>query len=290
MPEPTRTSGDLEHAVASGDLDRVTAILDDYPDRVREIAASGRHLLAVAAEFGHTAIAKLLLARGADPTWPDADAPRGAALFEAARTGNRPLVELLLSHGADPNAHVETSGNAVFAAARHPEIRAFLEARGGTLDPYDLVWLDEDDEVLRRVTAEPESAYAGCGGVYTAVVTREKRDLLKRLLQAGVRVPPTPDGCRSYLLEQPDMLRLLLERGGLDPDYTDENGSTLLHALCARDERGRTMDHRTECAGILLDAGATLSAKNKDGITPLDLAKCNDLPDMVEFLTGRGAL
>lgn len=289
MPEATRTSNDLANAVATGDLDRATAILDDDPNRVRETAASGRRLLSVAAEFGHTAIAKLLLDRGADPTWSDADAPRGAALYEAARTGNRPLVELLLSHGADPNAHVEASGNAVYAAACYPEIRALLEAHGGTLDPYDLVWLDEDDEVIRRVTAAPESAYAGCGGVYTAVVTRGKRDLLMRLLDAGVRVPPMPDGCRSYLLEQPDMLRLLLTRGGLDPDYTDEDGSTLLHALCSRDRGGRPMNHCTECAAILLAAGATISARDKDGITPLALAKRNNLPEMVEFLSARDA-
>ena len=85
----------------------------------------------------------------------------------------------------DTLVDVDASGNAVFAAARWPEIRALLEARGGTLDPYDLVWLDEDDEVLRRVIADPESAHAGCGGVYTAVVTRRKRDLLMRLLDAG---------------------------------------------------------------------------------------------------------
>jgi hypothetical protein len=152
------------------------------------------------------------------------------------------------------------------------------------------VWLDEDDddEVMRRVAAHPESAHAGCGGVYTAVVTRGTRDLLMRLLDAGVRVPPKPDGCRSYLLEQPDMLRLLLMRGGLDPDYTDESRWTLLHALCGRDRRRRTMTHPTECAGILLDAGATISARDKNGLTPPELARRNNLPDMVEFLSARG--
>jgi ankyrin repeat protein len=156
------------------------------------------------------------------------------------------------------------------------------------LDPYDLVWLDEDDEVLRRVLADPESGYAGCGGVYTAVVTRQKRDLLRRLLEAGVRVPPTPNGCRSYLLEQPDMLRQLLLRGGLDPDYTDDEGSTLLHALCraAGDEQASS---RLECAAILLGAGATLSPENNDGPTPLALARRNGLHELVEFLSARGA-
>ena len=285
MAEPIPASSDLAHAVAHGDLNRVTAILDADPDRVRD-TEGGRHLLSIAAEFGHTAVAKLLLDRGADPTWPDANASRGAALYQAARAGNRPLVELLLDHGADPNAHVLASGNAVFAAARRPELRALLEMHGGTLDPYDLVWLDEDDEVMRRVTAAPESAYAGCGGVYTAVVTRGKRDLLMRLLDAGVRVPPTPNGCRSYLLEQPDMLRLLLARAGLDPDYTDADGSTLLHALC---QYGDEMRRRLECAAILLDAGAALSRTDNDGLTPLALARRNNLPEMVDFLSSRGA-
>lgn len=287
MAEPTHDSDDLANALARGDLNRIAAILDDDPERVRE-TIGGRHLLSLAAEFGHTAVAKLLLDRGADPTWPDANASGGGALYQAARAGNRPLVELLLIHGANPNAHVLASGNAVFAAARHPEIRTLLERHGGTLDPYDLVWLDEDDEVMRRVTADPESAYAGCGGVYTAIVTREKRDLLMRLLDAGVRVPRTPNGCRSYLLEQPDMLHLLLRRAGLDPDYTDEDGSTLLHALC-RELGADDIQPRIESAAILLDAGAAIAPINSDGFTPLALARRNNLTGMVEFLLARGA-
>jgi ankyrin repeat protein len=280
---------DLTIAAALGDSQRVVAMLEEDPSRIRESRPIMRRPLSAAAQFGHDAIARLLLERGADPTWPDADdSPRGAALHAAARAGNRPLVELLLAHGADPNGFVDSAGNAVYAA-RTVDIRALLVAHGGTLDPYDLVWLDEDDQVVRRVTADPASAYAGCGGVFTAVCTRGKRDLLLRLLDAGVRVPATPGGCRSYLLEQPDMLRLLLQRGGLHPDYTDESGSTLLHALCIRDDRGRTMKHRTKCAAILLEAGATISAMDEQGATPLAYAARNNLPDMVEFLRRHGA-
>ena len=43
---------------------------------------------------------------------------------------------------------------------------------------YDLVWLDEDDEVIRRVTEDPSSAELGCGGVFTAVVHEGKARLL----------------------------------------------------------------------------------------------------------------
>ncbi len=280
---------DLTIAAALGDRDRVVALLDEDASRIREARPNLRRPLSAAVLFAHESTARVLLERGADPTWPDADdSPRGAALHAAARAGNRPLVELLLAHGADPNGFVDSAGNAVFAA-KTADIRALLVAHGGTLDPYDLVWLDEDDEVVRRVLADPASAYAGCGGVFTAVCTRGKRELLMRLLDAGVSVPATPDGCRSYLLEQPDMLRLLLQRGGLPPDYTDAGGTTLLHALCTRDDRGRTMNHRTKCAAILLDAGATISAMDNEGATPLAYAARNNLPDMVEFLRRRGA-
>src|SRR5207302_841924 len=165
---------------------------------------------------------------------------KGAALHAAASAGDRELVELLLTHGADPNTHVDSSGNAVYAA-KTPELRALLMARGGTLDPYDLVWLDEDDEVIRRVTEDPSSAELGCGGVFTAVCTRGKRDLLVRLLDAGIRVPAVVTGCRSYLLENAEMLRMLLA-SGMNPDLPTWQRRTfcMIYALAASAARRRT--------------------------------------------------
>lgn len=279
---------DLPVAASLGDVDRIREILDADPSRIHEARPNGRLALRAAVERRQDDIVRLLLERGADPAWPDWDAPRGAALHEAARQGNESIVRLLLDHGADPSANVNASGNAVFAA-RTPALRKLLIDRGGTSDPYDLVWLDEDDEVMRRVTADPASAAAGCGGVFTAVVTRGKRDLLKRLLDAGFRVPARIDGCHSYLFERPDMLRTLLE-SGMSPDLPGGNGRTPLHALCSRDTRDRTMDHRTEIAGMLLDAGAFISPRDDEyESTPLAWAARNNLPDMVDFLLSRGA-
>jgi ankyrin repeat protein len=149
--------------------------------------------------------------------------------------------------------------------------------------------MGEDEEVVRRVKEDPASANAGCGGVLTAVCTLGKRDLLIRLLDAGVRVPPVAGGCQSYLMHNPGMLRLLLA-SGMSPDYSNWQGITLLHLLCSRDIRNRTMSHRTECAALLLAAGANISAKDDEFCsTPLAWASRNDLPDMVEFLLARGA-
>jgi len=108
-------------------------------------------------------------------------------------------------------------------------------------------------------------------------------------LDAGARVPPVVTACRSYLLSDPDMLRLLLA-SGMNPDLPNWQLATPLHDLCGRDGRGRPQPRRVECAAILLDAGATISAKDEDyRSTPLAWAARNDLPDMVELLLDRGA-
>jgi ankyrin repeat protein len=282
-------TSDLTMAAALGDYDGVKAMLDANPERISEDRPDARRPLTAAAEFGRMEIVRLLLERGADPTWPDVDeSSRGAALHAAARASDLPMVQLLLEHGADPNGFVDAAGNAVFAA-KTPDIRRLLIEHGGYLDPYDLVFLGEEDEVMRAIAARPDSAYAGCGGIYPAVVTLGKRRLMHRLLDAGVKVNRRAGGCHAYLLERPDMLKVLLERGGLDPDYPTEDGVTLLHELCHRDMRGRTLKHRTQCAEILLAAGAQLSPATRAGVTPLAWAIRNELTDMVAWLKARGA-
>jgi ankyrin repeat protein len=76
----------------------------------------------------------------------------------------------------------------------------------------------------------------------------------------------------------------------MDPDLPNWQRATLLHDLCGRDGRGRPREHRTECATILIEAGATISAKDEEyRSTPLAWAARNNLPDMVELLLDRGA-
>jgi ankyrin repeat protein len=280
---------DLVIAAALGDIERVRAFLAEDPGRIAEARPSGKRALSTAVQFRHGPIVRLLLERGADPNWTEAAiAPRGMALHAAARAGDRELVELLLAHGADPNGSVDSSGSATFAA-RTPELRKLLLARGGRLDTYDLVWLGEDDEVVRRVFADPSSANAGCGGVLAAACKLGKRELLLRLLDAGARVPPVLTACRSYLMSDADMLRLLLA-SGMNPDLPNWQRATPLHDLCGRDSRGRPQRHRVECATILLDAGASLTARDEDyRSTPLARAARTGLPDMVELLLSRGS-
>jgi uncharacterized protein len=281
---------DLTIAAALGDIERVRQMLDAEPARIRETRPSGRRPLSAAIEAGHDAIAGLLLERGVDPSWGEPTAPKGRSLHAAARAGKRELVESLLACGADPNSGVDSCGNALLAAAT-PEIRALLVARGGTPDPYDTSWIDDDDE-LRRVAGDPTETVR-VSAAFAMVVGDGRRDRLERLLAAGLRVPPVLTGCQSYLLTHSDMLRTLLAHG-MSPDLMNWQRQTLLHHICRQPEMKRWISSEAadalEKAAILLDAGADISARDEEyRSTPLAWAARSGAVEMVTFLLSRGA-
>ena len=280
---------DLVVAAAMGDRAECERLVAAHPSSVHSRRASGKGVLSASVEAGHPELLAFFLALGADPNQPEGvDAPRGAALHAAARIGDLASVQRLLARGAGPNSEINSAGSATYAA-KTPEIRRLLLAAGGRLSPYDLVWLSEDDLAFAAIEADPERAREGCGCVYTAICTLRREPLLRRLLDAGHRVPPVVNGCRSYLFEDPSLLRLLLE-SGMDPDLPNWLGSTALQDLCSRDARGRARENRHASARLLIEAGASLH--RQDDLyrsTPLGHAARNHLPDMVDLLLALGA-
>jgi ankyrin repeat protein len=137
---------------------------------------------------------------------------------------------------------------------------------------------------MRRIAEDPRAACLG--DAFTTVCTLGKRELLARLLQAGIRVPAVLTGCQGYLLEHPDMLCTLLAHG-MSPDLMNWQHQTLLHLVCKGPDR---TGGAVERAAILLDAGATISARDDEyRSTPLGwAARTNSVP-MVEVLLARGS-
>jgi hypothetical protein len=94
--------GDIHDATASGDLDKVRALLKDYPFMVLSMDDSGRTPLHIAAENGDTDMMRLLLASKADV---NARNNLGQTpLHTAAAKNHLDAVELLLANKADVNA------------------------------------------------------------------------------------------------------------------------------------------------------------------------------------------
>ena len=268
---------DLTIATALGELAGVRRMLDENAARISETRPDGRRPLSAAIEFGHDDIARLLLERGADPCWEESDAPHGTSLHAAARRGNLSMVQLLLDHGADPNEDIDsTSSPSVFAAT--PEIRTLIESRGGDAGLYDTTWVEHDDELLRRVAADPGVHAERIGPAITMCADRP--ELLARLLDAGIRMPTVHTACQGYL-NNPAALRMLLAHG-MSPDQMNWQHQTLLHWASVQDT--------TDCAAILIDAGATITARDDEyRSSPLAWAARTNRPQMVEYLLSRDA-
>jgi ankyrin repeat protein len=270
---------DLTVAAALGDIDRVREMLDADPARVRETRPSGRRPLSAAVEFWRNDVIRLLLERGTDPRWHEPYAPSGGSLHTAAQTANREAVDLLLLYGADPNADVDSAAKPYYLAAT-PEVRAALVAGGASLDPFDEILSRHDDEAVQRVAMHPQAAER-IGFVFAMVCGDGKREMLAKLLAAGLRMPPVLTSCQGYLLSHADMLRTLLDHG-MSPDVRNWQGQTLLHLVS-----GGT---NVELAAMLLDAGANITARDEEYCsTPLGWAARANAKPMVEFLLARGA-
>jgi ankyrin repeat protein len=268
---------DLTVAAALGDLDDVRRMLDADPARISEARPGRRRPLSASIQFGHDAITGLLLERGADPCWEEHDAPHGRSMHWAARSGKLALVQLLLDHGADPNEDIDSTSPPIGFAATE-EIRALIESRGGGRGLFDTAWVEQDDEMLKRVAAEPDAHVAGIGAAFT--MSADRPEILERLLGAGLRMPAVHTACQGYLIN-PIALRLLLAHG-MSPDQMNWQHQTLLH-LAATVES-------TDCAAILLDAGADITARDDEyRSTPLAWAARANRPLTVAFLLSRGA-
>jgi ankyrin repeat protein len=95
--------GEIHHAAASGDLEKVKALLKDNPDLVfsKDNDNSGTPLLWATAN-DHKDVAELLLANKADVNAKDA--ADQTPLHYAVKNGYKDMAELLLANKADVNA------------------------------------------------------------------------------------------------------------------------------------------------------------------------------------------
>jgi ankyrin repeat protein len=258
QPEPDSQPPLLLHDAAINNIPKWATHLLDRGTDIDERDAQGHTALMVAAAFNSFDVAKVLLARGADPL--AVDRVRGdTALHYAARAGWPKLVDLLLAHGMDVNRQSLKSGDTVlhFAASiGSGSVIELLVKRGAGVDLPNHLGVRPMQYALRQ-------------GHHKAA---------QLLIKLGARPDDLQDAVNAGDIAR---IQYFLAR------RTDVNASDLfgtpLHRAAATGQ--------TYIANMLIDAGADLEAIGEPaGNRPLHMAALNNQPKVAALLIKRGAM
>ena len=259
--------------------------------------ANGLAPLHFAASAGHTGLIEFLIVRGANVNIQN---PSGATpLHEAARSGNTDAISLLLRNGADINA-LDANGNtalhiAVPPASHAAVIRLLLNS---------------------GINANQRDVH-GDSPLHVLVTLNRPPDIVSILLagNADVSVRNIRGQTPLHIAVQESRLRLipLLLNAGSDIFAADNSGVTpfsialqhrgqILNALITpetvqqTDSAGNTVLHiamqigiDTPTIGNILDQGANVNTRNRDGDTPLHIATRMNRREAGEYILSRGA-
>jgi uncharacterized protein len=131
---------DVFEASTFGDLDRLVELLEEDPGRSVAFSGDGFTPLHLAAFFGRTEAARLLVERGADVDARGRGFMTGTPLNSAAAGSHIEIARLLLESGAEPDARQEGGFTALHAAAQQGNAeltRLLLEAGSDPASPTD---------------------------------------------------------------------------------------------------------------------------------------------------------
>lgn len=132
-----RSDLDVFEASAAGDAERIRALLATDPTLANASAPDGFSPLGLAAFFKREGAARVLLEHGADPSRPSANAMKVTPLHSAvADGGNTAIAKMLIASGADVNAAQRHGWTPLHGAAAtgDGEVVRLLLARGA--DPH----------------------------------------------------------------------------------------------------------------------------------------------------------
>lgn len=218
------TPDDLQAVVRTGNVERLTALLDAglSPDAEADDIGMRHPMLSAAAAADRPAVVSLLLARGASVT---ARGAYGATPLHQAASGGPEVVRLLLAAGSDPGALTDENGSVVGSMAFHGNAAglALVLDAGAAADTPDGV-----HGPIHRAASPLGSARFGAAPV------------LRELLARGARA-----------------------------DALDPGGRTALHRVAAFGAGTEAM----LAAHVLVEAGASAEARDRQGRTPLALAE-----------------
>jgi ankyrin repeat protein len=259
------------------------------------------------------AIARLLLARGADVNVIANCHVGETPLMYAAMGANVELVKELLSHGADVNhgssaLHLLLEFEREYEQLKRLALPAFSKRQTTILEWHENVSAAreeikrllkaagakevEDEDQGENIRTDAQALEEAAGEAFSNVI--EKNDIkdFARLVDAYAAHPlgasMLPEALRKAIIyDRTEMIRLLLERG-TSPN-ADSGMASSQPPLTQAAQGGKL-----EYVRMLLDAGADVNKQDKAGFTALDAAEqwatANEEDRaLVELLKARGA-
>ncbi len=231
---------ELVRAVASGSVTELKLLLARGGADVNARDDEGRTLLHIAAEKGSLQIAQALLERGAQVNARTLDYWKWTPLILGAGQGHTAIVKLLLAKGADPNLH-STQGY----TALHRAMTVSATVTGGAGGAGGVLSLGSNDVVIALLNAGADINAPGEGGHTPLMDAANygNAQIVEVLLSRGARIDVrSSDGenytalllaverghtrvVRSLLKHKPD-LTVRSRRGGTALDLAKSEGRT----------------------------------------------------------------
>ena len=215
-------------------------------------------------------------------------------LMTAAESGNVPLVSLLLEHGAKPTTQDEQTETALSYAARGGFVRVvnLLAQLSNTKDKNRALFAAvEGGPVTVEVADLPNQT--GQRQNQSTEVLESWTGTVETLLDNGAEVEARNEDGSTPLIwaasfAQTDIFRLLILRGARI-NVTDKYGNTpLIAAACQC--AAATLNSVYNVVKMLLDYGADVNARNRDGQTALmEASGMTGAAEILELLLSKGA-
>lgn len=123
-------------AAATGQTDRVRALIEQEPALVNSYAPDGFAPLSLAAFFGHPETVEALIAAGAEVSAPSRETMKLTPLASALAAGHNQIARTLIEHGANVNAKGDSDVTPLHTAAARGNIEAatFLLEHGADIN------------------------------------------------------------------------------------------------------------------------------------------------------------
>lgn len=243
----------------SGDAESISLLLAAGAD-VNDTAPDGNSALVIAAFSGHANVVQLLLERGADPNRSGAGY---SALHLAVLRGDLTTLNRLVASGANINARL-TKGSPVRRFGTQWALPSTM--RGAT--PLFVAATFLEVGIMRALVAAGADHTLALADGTTPLLAAAGSEVQTEVRPVDVeRWALTLDDVGRTPVPRPeadvlDATTVLLDAGA-DVNQVNEAGNTALHAAAS--------EGATTLIQLLIDRGATLDAKNKEGQTPLAL-------------------